>query len=759
MIKSSIQAGQTKTHNITISFTNFTIFILESDINKSFPVFSLVSPKGESINSSVNTSNRSFAISNKSIFTLSKLESYGIRNIEQGVWQVVIKANESTNYSLFSFNPRPNDTLNVSLSFSKRHLDRNESVGINVDVFDHITAISGSNTTANIIKPDGSESSIQLIDLGNGTNSNIFSDTSLPGTYRIFVKTDYPKAGMQFVRSGRSRIFVDAFPDLSINSLTASNSSVEQKDKITIIANVSNFGNLDENKTRLTFYDTDPDGVVTQINSSLFELNINSSALIFTQFSSSFIGNHTISAIVTIVSDIDSNFSNNILSQTVEVNQCGFCITSPSDNSTFAKQIIPVSFNINFPANWTGYSLDNSPNVTINTTDFTLSLKDIAFHQITIFANDSSGKTFKSDKVTFRTCTGDVNGDGKVDIVDIASVGANFGKKSGDLGFNPDVDVNDDGVVDIIDFVTVVSNFDKSCTIPVIVSILSPQNATYNNSSIPLTFSINNPTTSIAYSLDGHPNITISGNTTLTNLTAGPHNVVIFAVDFAGSTGISNKTYFTVNLTVKHTTNTVVSCSPSTVVVGQSITCFVTVTDTSGGTASIPTGTVTFTSSGAGSLSSSLCTLSGTTSNSASCTVSYTPTGSGTHMITVTYNGDTTHSASSGIFTVTVNKRTTTTTVNCVPQSVTVGSSTTCTAAVTDTSPAGITTSPTGTVSFISSGAGTFTGSTCTLVSQPPNSASCSVTYTRSATGPQTITGSYNGDVSHSASSGTMTIN
>ena len=48
---------------------------------------------------------------------------------------------------------------------------------------------------------------------------------------------------------------------------------------------------------------------------------------------------------------------------------------------------------------------------------------------------------------------GDVNGDGRIDILDIAFVGARFG------GHDPGADINDDGMVDILDLVLTAGNF------------------------------------------------------------------------------------------------------------------------------------------------------------------------------------------------------------------------------------------------------------------------------------------------------------
>jgi Big-like domain-containing protein/beta-propeller repeat-containing protein len=204
----------------------------------------------------------------------------------------------------------------------------------------------------------------------------------------------------------------------------------------------------------------------------------------------------------------------------------------------------------------------------------------------------------------------------------------------------------------------------------------------------------------------------------------------------------------TVTVTTRSTLTTV-SCVPPTVSVGNTTTCTATVKDIDTGISSTPTGTVSFSSSGTGTFSGSPCTLV-----SGQCSVTYTATtvGTGTHLITAVYSGDTAHSTSSGTTPLTVITRSTSTTVSCVPSTVSVGNATTCTATVKDTD-TGISSTPTGTVSFASSGLGTFSGSPCTLVA-----GQCSVTYTPSAVGTHTITATYSGDGSHSPSSGSTTV-
>src|SRR2546427_3863131 len=223
-----------------------------------------------------------------------------------------------------------------------------------------------------------------------------------------------------------------------------------------------------------------------------------------------------------------------------------------------------------------------------------------------------------------------------------------------------------------------------------------------------------------------------AGNATITGVYGG---------DSAHS-GSSGKTTVTVS---KRATSTSVACAPSTVVVGQSTSCTASVTDTSPGTASTPTGMVTFTPGGT-------CTLA-----SGSCSISITPTVVGTLSVSANYGGDSTHGPSTGGTVVTVSRRSTGTSIGCSPNPVNLAQSTTCTATVTDSSP-GVPSTPAGTVGFTSTGAGSSTGSLCSLVTGSIGTASCNVTYSPSGTAPRTdtITGVFTSAASDSVHNGSQ---
>jgi hypothetical protein len=78
------------------------------------------------------------------------------------------------------------------------------------------------------------------------------------------------------------------------------------------------------------------------------------------------------------------------------------------------------------------------------------------------------------------------------------------------------------------------------------ITILTLQNTTYETNNIQLNFTVNEPTSKIKYSIDGKENVTIAGNTTLTGLSNGKHNVTIYAIDKDGHTGTSETLHFNI---------------------------------------------------------------------------------------------------------------------------------------------------------------------------------------------------------------------
>ena len=82
-----------------------------------------------------------------------------------------------------------------------------------------------------------------------------------------------------------------------------------------------------------------------------------------------------------------------------------------------------------------------------------------------------------------------------------------------------------------------------------IITFAPLQNATFVTSSVPLNFTVDHSVAEMSYCLDGREAIPVSGNTTLTDLGNGQHNVTVCATDKYGYTGVSDMLFFNVNVT------------------------------------------------------------------------------------------------------------------------------------------------------------------------------------------------------------------
>jgi hypothetical protein len=135
----------------------------------------------------------------------------------------------------------------------------------------------------------------------------------------------------------------------------------------------------------------------------------------------------------------------------------------------------------------------------------------------------------------------------------------------------------------------------------------------------------------------------ISGTPT----SVGSFTVTVTATDTGGARA---STTFAWVIPARSTTSAV-TCSPNSLVSGNTSVCTGTVSDTaSGGTASTPSGTLSFTAEPASSGTfpgGAACTLADTgTTGVASCQVSFTPSAPGSPTVTASYAGDSLHAGS-----------------------------------------------------------------------------------------------------------------
>lgn len=107
--------------------------------------------------------------------------------------------------------------------------------------------------------------------------------------------------------------------------------------------------------------------------------------------------------------------------------------------------------------------------------------------------------------------------------------------------------------------------------VPPKITITSPGFMIYKRTTIPLLFTINEPTSWISYSLDDQANVTITGNTTLASLSLGKHKVRVYANDTSGNMGKSDPVYFNVFLVLPHAPKVNFTATPSVADIGETV--------------------------------------------------------------------------------------------------------------------------------------------------------------------------------------------
>ncbi len=201
-------------------------------------------------------------------------------------------------------------------------------------------------------------------------------------------------------------------------------------------------------------------------------------------------------------------FTVNTNTQAPDNNPPEIIIVFPENKTYLSNGQISLNFSVNEPFLWARYSLDNQANITVLGNQTMFPFLSPGSHSITLYAVDAAGNTGASDTLEFYTVF--------------------RSERDVPLPINP------------------------------VVSVNSPQNTSYSENTVPLAFTLNKlipldslmpifPNVSwVGYSLDGQNNATISGNTTLTGLFNGAHNLTVYAKDTYGNIGSSQTIYFTV---------------------------------------------------------------------------------------------------------------------------------------------------------------------------------------------------------------------
>jgi hypothetical protein len=149
-----------------------------------------------------------------------------------------------------------------------------------------------------------------------------------------------------------------------------------------------------------------------------------------------------------------------------------------------------------------------------------------------------------------------------------------------------------------------------------------------------------------------------SGSCSFTFTPAVSGSDTIFGQFLGDATHLASNGHTGLSVSRRNSAQTGAACVPTTLQVGETATCSVTVSDTDSGTKTTPAGATSWSSTGAGSFAvGGSCSLTPDTLGVAKCvSIAYTPTGPGSHQINSAYAGDGNHlastSASAGTLTV-----------------------------------------------------------------------------------------------------------
>lgn len=314
-IRASISIGETRLHEITVSFSNSSGFILVWD--QGTLTFRLVTPSGLRIDPSTLPPNVTFLNANG-------IAAYNVEAPEEGIWKAEISSVQNANYLLTTV---MGSALDFSMIFDKKHFAPSEQAAIRARLRNGPSPLTGSMLSAEIARPDGLRESLQLFDDGlhtdfaadDGVYGSIFTSTSMSGAYLIFVNASGVSGGTPFVRSARSTIFVDALPDLSIQGILLSNAIALENSIVRVTITVSNSGDCTESNGELNVFDSISTAELKQIHASGFSLDANASVTLSFEFVIAGVGTHTMIASVYTSSDPDTDLSDNSLTTTVLV--------------------------------------------------------------------------------------------------------------------------------------------------------------------------------------------------------------------------------------------------------------------------------------------------------------------------------------------------------------------------------------------------------------------------------------------------------
>ncbi len=129
------------------------------------------------------------------------LKYYTIRNPDSGEWKLEVTAVDvPAGGEPYTTSVLLSSSLGLSVEPESYQAALGESLRITAWLLNGSTGVSGARVTARVVKPNGEQSVLVLADNGDGEYSGVFTETSLPGSYRVLVEASGRIGGEEFNR-------------------------------------------------------------------------------------------------------------------------------------------------------------------------------------------------------------------------------------------------------------------------------------------------------------------------------------------------------------------------------------------------------------------------------------------------------------------------------------------------------------------------------------------------------------------------------
>ena len=323
MISGKINPGEEKSHEISVSSTNelnIMLLWLEGDLN-----LTLITTNGTLIDHSTNNMN----ITHYSDENLT-IEGYNIKTPESGVWCVNVTAvniSEGEDYVIMTF---LDTNITLSLSLQKYQYDPCEQINIKANLTYGSGAITNASAIAKIQRPDNTTETITLYDDGlhndnqtdDGIYANTYINTSLWGTYDITVTATGIVDEENFEREAFTIVWVEQYPDLTLNAsdISFSNDAPLAGENITTNAIIHNIGEANATNATILFYAGNPANG-TAIGEDVVNVTVNATANVSVSWIAK-AGVHQIYVLISPYNEfLEENYTNNMAYKVVTVSE------------------------------------------------------------------------------------------------------------------------------------------------------------------------------------------------------------------------------------------------------------------------------------------------------------------------------------------------------------------------------------------------------------------------------------------------------